>query len=454
MTAAKRKKERIQAPKGMKDVLPKELKYWDAVFRVMEDMLTRFGFEKIVVPVVEETDLYVRGVGEATDVVEKEMYNFKTPGKDNLSLRPEFTAGIARAYLQNGMESWPMPVKLYARGPLFRYERPQSGRYRMHHQLSCEVLGDADPAIDAQAIQLAIKILSKLGLDKLVIKINSIGCQECRKDYLKVLKNYYRGRAGRLCKVCKERYKKNVLRVLDCKEEKCKEIAASAPQVVDHLCEDCYKHFRQVLEILDELEYPYLLDPALVRGLDYYTRTVFEIYAEDDAALDLALCGGGRYDGLVEELGGNPTPGMGFGMGIERLILELKRIGYKPSEERKIRVFVVQLGEMGKKRAMKLFEELIDAGIKVGESLGRGSIKSQLKVADRKGADLALIIGQKEALDGTVIIRDMQSGVQETVDYLKVMAEVKKRLKKGGNKVKKLLKKRLGRRIFKKEKNK
>jgi len=425
-------KKPIQVPKGTFDILPDDQKYWKKVRSAVSDVAQSYGFGRIDTPMFEYSDLYMASVGEATDVVEKQMYSFKSKGGDMLSLRPEGTAGVARAYIENGMTNLPQPVKLYYTGPMFRYEQPQSGRFRQFHQFGLETIGDAEPVLDAQIIQACFYLLKCLGLKKMVVQLNSLGCRTCRTAYRRALVDYYRHRKNKICLDCRRRLKENPLRLLDCKEEKCQPIKAQAPNIVDYLCEECHKHFKMVLEYLDELEIPYFLNNTIVRGLDYYTKTVFEIFTEDEQGKTTpanSLGGGGRYDNLVAQLGGKPTPAVGAALGIERVIHQMQKDQVKVSAFVP-KVFLVQLGERGRKKGLKLFEKLSEAGIKIAESISRDSIKAQLKIADRLGAKFALILGQQEALDETVIIRDMATGVQETVPQGKVIDEVKKRLAK------------------------
>lgn len=422
-----KKIELMQSLRGMHDILPAEMKYWDFLLAKIKKVCENYGFSKIETPVLEQTDLYVRGVGKYTDIVEKEMYSFVTKGGDKISLRPEGTAGVVRSFIQEGMINLPRPVKLYYIGPMFRYERPQAGRYREHHQFGFEMLGEDDPVRDAESILLLSRVCDELGIKK-VININSVGCPECRKVYKKLLVEYYEDRYSKLCQDCKRRLKANPLRILDCKEEKCIAVASGAPQIIDHLCTACHNHFRSVLEFLDELELEYVLNPGLVRGLDYYTRTVFEIWTDSADARQGSLGGGGRYDNLVEELGGRPTACVGGALGLERIVLELQKKNIKIPEKGIVKLFVAQLGELGKKKSLKLFRDLEKINIKTGEGFGRGGLKAQLKAADDFGAEYALIIGQKEAIDNTVIIRDMRSGIQEIVDYGKIIKEIKKRI--------------------------
>lgn len=428
---SRRKATPIQAVKGMRDILPAEEFVWDYVLDKAGKLCKEFGFGKIEIPILEHSELYKRGVGQTTDVVEKEMFSFKTQGGDEVSLRPEGTAGVVRAYIENGMNKWSQPVKLYYEGPMFRYENPQMGRYREHHQFGFEILGDGSPAIDAQVIYLAWKIFQKMGIKNITIQANSIGCKECRPIYKNLLNDYYEMKINKLCLDCKRRLTRNPLRLLDCKEEKCMRVASSAPQIIDHLCEECHNHFKNALEFLDELELPYVLNSNLVRGLDYYTKTVFEIWSDgmDMESRQSSLGGGGRYDDLTKHLGGEYTPAVGFSFGIERVVEFLLKNGFNPEQRIEKEVFLVQLGNLARKKILKLFDELIDKNISVGESMGRNSVKSQLRIANKFSSKLALIVGQKEAIDNTVIIRDMGSGMQEIVKMEELADEVKKRLK-------------------------
>jgi len=429
---AKKRAKPIQLVKGMKDVLPPEQYIWEHIHQNAEKMCQDFGFGRIETPILESTDLFKRGVGSSTDIVEKEMFSFETQGNDQVSLRPEGTAGVVRSYIENGMSKWVQPVRLYYEGPMFRYDKPQQGRYRQFTQFGAEILGEDSPAIDAQVIYLAWKIFQKIGIKNVSIQINSIGCQSCRTKYKKLLTDYYDMKLNKLCVDCKRRLEKNPMRLLDCKEEKCMQVAAGAPQIIDNLCPECHDHFRSVLEYLDELEISYVLNSSLVRGLDYYTKTVFEIWAEgeDSESRQSALGGGGRYDGLVGLLGGEETPAVGFSFGMERVAEKVTKMNLDLESRIVKDVFLVQLGDLARRKVLKAFDKLIDTEITVGESLGRGSIKSQLRMANKVKAKLALIIGQKEALDNTVIVRDMKSGMQETVMMDDIVKEVERMLKK------------------------
>lgn len=419
----------LQAVKGMRDILPEEIRLMERVRAVFTGIAVAYGFEGIETPILEDTELFTRAIGKSTDVVRKQMYSFRTKGGDAVTLRPEGTAGVVRAYYENGMHNLPQPLKLWYWGPMFRYERQQAGRYREFHQFGAEIIGEMNAVLDAQAIQLFTTTLKELGLTAYTIELNSLGCKACRPAYRQALVNYFRPDARKLCPDCKRRLKESPLRIFECDKEKCKEICEKAPQTLDRLCEECHSHFKEVLEYLDEIELPYRLNAWLVRGLDYYTKTVFEIWPEDQPGN--ALGGGGRYDGLVEALGDKSVPAVGFSAGIERIIAELKRVGTPIARDPLVPiVFLAQLGELGRKKSLKLFEDLRKAGIRVIESFGRNSIKSQLKVANREETSIALIMGQKEAIDGTVIIRDMMTGNQEIVPLTKLIGELGKRFAK------------------------
>jgi len=415
----------------MNDVLPGVSKYWEKFLKISKETAAYYGFETIGTPVLESAELFKKGIGGATNIIEHEMYTLKTKGGDFLALRPELTAGVVRAYIENGFSSQPQPVKFFHWGPVFRHEAPQAGRYRQFNQADFDVIGEGDAVVDVQVIQLIYTILCEIGLKNLTIRINSIGDKSCWNKYRDEIKMYYRSKINRLCRNCKKRFKENPLRLLDCKEEDCVSLKESAPNSIDYLDKACHDHFKRILEFLDELGLPYVLDSYLVRGLDYYTRTVFEIVPEDATGSKITIASGGRYDYLASNLGGKPTPAMGGSIGIERVVNEMRRQEIKvTSLKPKSRVFLAQLGDLAKKKSLKLLGEFRKNNIHVSESFGRDSIKSQLRVADRLGSDLALIIGQKEALDNTLILREMQSGAQETIPLEKIIDEVKKRLKK------------------------
>lgn len=419
----------LQPPRGMRDILPGDQPYWSQIRRVVGREAQEYGYQQIDIPIIEYFNLFVRSIGEGTDIIDKEMYVFSTKGGDRVALRPEFTAGIARSYVQHGMNVLSKPVKLFSTGPVYRYDRPQEGRYREHWQANFDIFGEQDPILDAQLIQLANRVISSLGIKNIQFQINSIGCSQCRKEYNELLVAYLESKKQKLCQDCKRRLEKNPLRVLDCKEDKCFQVSASAPQSVDHLCDECRIHFKNLLEYLDELDLSYVINPRLVRGLDYYTKTVFEIWSGDNEGKKYSLGGGGRYDNLIENIGGEHTPAIGFALGLDRLVIEMKRVNAKSYKEPRPKIFLAQLGELAKKKSLRLFSELEKSGILVAESFGRGSLRSQLRVADRLDVEITLIIGQKEALDGTVIVKDMTSGTQETIVKEKLVNKVKKMLK-------------------------
>jgi histidyl-tRNA synthetase len=426
--AEQTKTKKISLPqlvRGMHDILPADWPWWNFVMSEVSDLAQTYSFARLETPALEKTALFTRAIGAATDVVEKEMYSFVDQANDHLSLRPEYTAGIARAFIEHGMQSWPQPVKIYSLGPLWRHERPQAGRYRQFWQFDFEILGDASATADCQLILVAAALFEGLHLP-VTVQINSVGCPVCRPTYKQALQDYYRTKRSVLCEDCKRRLQRNPLRLLDCKVEADKELAKQAPQLVDYLCEDCKNHFVKVLEYLDEVELAYQLNPYLVRGLDYYTRTVFEVWGADEGKS--ALAAGGRYDNLISELGGPVTPAVGFAGGMERVISELKMrqvgIPLPPPPD----LFLACLGETAKKKAIRLFEELRRQGIRAAESFTKDGLKSQLEIANRLKVKFTLVIGQKELTDGTIIVRDMENGIQEIVDFNKVVEEVQKRL--------------------------
>ncbi|MDO8513889.1 MAG: histidine--tRNA ligase [bacterium] len=420
-------------PRGTHDILPEDEKYWSFVDDILKKHCLAMGLNQITTPVIDFKSLFIRSVGTQSDIVKKEIYSVqrldtKTEDtkdkeeRDELVLRPEVTAQVARAYIQHGMQTWPQPVRLfYLRQPNFRYERPQAGRYRQHFQFGVESFGSDDPLTDAQLILLLWQVFQDIKLsDNIIFDINTIGCKKCRPDVKKQIVKYYKAHEEQLCDDCRERLKKNPLRVLDCKNPKCQEITLEAPQIIDSICPECQTHFRQILEILDELEIPYNLNPQLVRGLDYYTRTVFEAREETDEKRQSSLVGGGRYDDLVEELGGTPTPAVGFSFGYERIIEKLKEKEIEVPELLGPEVLLVQLGDKAKIKSLPLVAKLNRLGFRTTVIPGKESLRSQLRMADRLGCEIALIIGQREAFDNTIIFRKMKEGVQETIDIERI----------------------------------
>jgi len=414
----------------MHDILPAEQKYFQKIHKAVESISNFYSFEQIETPILENADLFYKGTGLDTDVVEKQMYTFRTKGGDSVALRPEWTPSIVRSYIEHGMQALPQPVKMWYYGPCFRYERPQAGRYREFHQFGFEVIGDKNPAIDSQVIQMAYDVLKEVQLKNLVVEVNCIGDAECRPRFKKNLMNYFKSRRSSLCPDCQRRLKTNPMRILDCKEEKCQRIRAQAPQIIDHLCESCHNHFKKVLEFLDEGEIPYSLNPYLVRGLDYYTNTVFEIFENtEEGKAQGALIGGGRYDTLVKMLGGRDTPACGVAGGVERIANTLKTREFKPLKTIEAKIFLAQLGDLAKKKSLKILEEFRRAKIQVSEALSKDSLKTQMRTANKLGIKYVLIFGQKEALDEEIVLRDMDSGNQETFKLSEVVEAMKNKLK-------------------------
>ena len=434
-----RSKDKYSRLRGMKDVLFDEYKYWDIVIKKATDLASIYSYRRIETPILERLDLYERATGKETDIVSKEMYSFVDKSGDKIAVRPEITPSLVRVYIEHGMFNLPQPVKMFSLGPVFRHEKPQSGRYRQHTQFDLEIFGEENPMADVQLILIAYNFFSSLQIN-VQIQINSIGCKECRAEYIKKLVEFYkeRGKRSKLCVDCKKRFLKNPLRLLDCKEETCMEVREDAPQIVDFLCDECKDHFVKVLEYLDEMDVPYNLNPFLVRGLDYYNRTVFEVWPQKDEEEDeasqarqSALGGGGRYDDLIEFMGGRPTPACGFGIGIERVVMKIKEKNIPIKEEDFI--FLAQLGDQSRRKMMKLFEEMHRSGFKVRQAFTKDSLKAQLEEANKIKARYTLILGQKELMDGTILIRDMESGTQEVVDYKKINSELLRRLNNENN---------------------
>lgn len=419
----------FQAVKGMHDILPADQPYWERIEGIVKELAREYGFSRLEPPILEFADLYNKTSGEGSDVVAKEMYTLKTKGGDLLALRPEYTPGIARAYMENNLSRLGQPQKLFAFGPVFRHDRPQLGRYREFTQINFETIaGPNDPLYDAETISVFTGLLAELKIKDTKLKVNSIGCRVCRPLYKKQLTSYYKNHDKELCSDCKERLATNPLRLLDCKEEECVELKAKAPNFLDKLCVTCTEHFKSVLEYLEEVGIGYELDNQLVRGLDYYDRTVFEIYAGGEEEKIGALVAGGRYDYLMEMIGGHLTPAVGAASGVERLIAVMKALAIAPPARAQKRVFLVHAGDQAKKKAFGLLAELRKQGVTVAESLSKESLSAQLKVADKERTGLALILGQKEIYEKSIIVRDLRSGLQEAVPQERVVEEIKKRL--------------------------
>jgi len=424
----------MQTVRGTSDILPEDQRYWNFIFNVINSSAEINGFEKIETPIIEYLGLFEKGTGETTEVVSKQMFEVKrlsnepSDDKEKQVLRPEITPGIVRAYLNHGMNQWPQPVQVFSIGPCFRYEKPQAGRYRQFWQGDFESFGTDDPATDARMISLAWGIIKDLRIRNVKLEINTIGCSNCRSQVLDSLTNYFSKKKAILCKDCLSRYNKNPLRILDCKKVNCQKATKDMIPMKDQVCEHCQDHFSQVIDFLKDSNVPYSISNNLVRGFDYYTRTIFEIGLKSDIKRQSTLLGGGRYDNLIETYGGRPTPAIGFGFGIERIINIIKRQKIKVEIAEKTQVFVAQLGEDAKRKALTILEWLKTEGISARAALSKNTLKSQLKMADKLKAEYAIIIGQREFLDGTAIIRSMNEGIQEVVDQEKLMDKLKEKL--------------------------
>lgn len=418
-----------KAPKGTVDIVPGESEKWQVVEDVFKSEAALNGFQEIRTPVFEHTELFLRGVGDTTDVVEKQMYTFEDKGGRSVTLRPEGTAGAVRAMLENGLYNAGYPVKLYYLTSCYRYEKPQAGRLRELHQFGVEMFGAAEPVADAQVIAMALSAFERLGLEDVGLQLNSIGCPECRKEYHKALKEYFTARKDQLCDTCLSRLERNPMRILDCKSPQCQEVAKGAPKITDYLCEDCRAHFQKVQEYLMALGIEFEIDPGLVRGLDYYTRTVFEFPSK---SLGFALGGGGRYDGLVEEVGGKPTPGLGFGLGLDRILMALEAQKVEFPQPVRCELYIASMGEQAQCKAFQLLNELHRCGIPADTDVcGRG-LKAQMKYAGKIGAKFTMVLGDNELESGRAELKNMETGEKKTVsitaedfinDYVTVSTE-------------------------------
>lgn len=415
-----------KAPRGTSDILPQEYIYWKYVAEKAASLCQLYGYQPLSTPIFEDAQVFTKTVAEGTDIVDKEMYIFEDKSGQRLALRAEGTAPVCRAYLEHGLFNLPQPVKLYYIGPAFRYERPQFGRYRQHHQFGFEALGEADPALDAEVIEMAQQFFYSLGLSRFSIQLNSIGCKLCRPCYLELLRRHYSSYIDRLCPDCKARLVKNPLRLLDCKKISCQEIAKTAPKITDYLCPECQLHFQSVQKYLETMSIPFHLNPRLVRGLDYYTRTVFEVEPREKGGQS-TLGGGGRYDDLIESLGGKPTPAVGFATGLERIILQLKKQKPDIPPLSKPDVFIAYLGEEAKIASLKIASELRRAGLAVIMATGDKSLRGQMRQANSLGIAHALILGEQEVSKRNVMLRDMTSGEQKTVPLAEIARILKPR---------------------------
>ena len=397
----------IQKPKGTKDILPDEVFKWQYIEEKVKKIFENTGMKEIRVPVFEHTELFSRGVGETTDVVQKEMYTFEDKGGRSITLRPEGTAGVVRSYIENGMASMPTPIKLWYEMAMYRYENVQKGRLREFRQIGTEILGTSSYLADVEAIMLGVRIFEELNIPNVKLNLNSIGCPECRKKYQDALREFIRPNLDKYCDTCKTRYEKNPMRILDCKEKRCKEMNQGAPIILDYLCDDCREHFENVKAMLTKLGVDYEIDAGIVRGLDYYTRTVFEFVSEDDG---LTVLGGGRYDGLVKEVGGQDTPAVGFAMGVERLLEVFDRYNKDLVKEKSMDLYIANIGEKANDFATKLVLELRNAGVFVEKDICERSLKAQFKYADKNNAKFVLTLGDDEVEAKKARIKNMQTG--------------------------------------------
>lgn len=431
MSEEKIKYETFQNPKGVHDVLPGDHEYHTYIKKVVRHRARQAGFKRITTPVLEYTEVFNRSIGLDSDIVSKEMYTFEDRKGRSLTMKPEGTAGVVRSYIQHGMNQWPQPVLLYYFEPHFRYDRPQKGRYRQFFQFGFEIIGESDPALDAQLIQLAAKIYEDLGImDVFSIQLNTIGTPECRKKYTQALEDFYVGKERSIPPEFRDLITKNPMRLLDKKDEDLQILAQLAPSMKDYLDKESLEFHEELLSYLDELDIEYVENTKLVRGLDYYSKTVFEFWDKNDGSQN-AVGGGGRYDGLVELMGGQATPAVGFAAGVERTIANMKREKIRVPSKDELHVFVAQLGREAKKKSLPLIEELREAGVKTMGALGKGSINIQLKIADKFDVPYTVLIGLTEVRDGTAIIRDMEKGIQETVNFDDVTKRIVELIGKG-----------------------
>jgi len=417
---------KIQSIRGVKDILPGDIEKWQWVEEIARNVFSKYGFKEIRLPIFENTKLFSKSIGETTDIVEKEMYTFTDRSGEQITLRPEGTASVVRAYIEHKMYNPPTVTKLYYMGPMFRYERPQAGRFRQFYQIGIEAMGTDNPTVDVEVMTLLIEFFRLLGLTGLELQINSLGCADCRPKYRETLKDAIRGHLDELCQNCNQRYERNPLRVLDCKVSRDREIARELPKTGDHLCESCRTNFDQVQTLLDITETPYSLNPLLVRGLDYYTRTTFEVVSTGLGAQN-AICGGGRYDSLVEEFEGPPTPCFGFALGMERLISVLP-FGSEINLESRPDIFVVSLGEEAKTPTFKIIHELRREGFTVDHDYADGSMKSQMRKANKSASRFSLIVGENEIKSGKYLLKNMETSSQSEIPAKDLVNAIKEQL--------------------------
>ncbi|WP_129597589.1 histidine--tRNA ligase [Anaerophilus nitritogenes] len=416
-----------KAPRGTKDVLPSEVYKWIYVENLFREVCDHFGYREIRTPIFEHTELFKRGVGETTDIVQKEMYSFEDNGKREITLKPEGTAPVVRAFIENKLYADTQPTKLFYSTPCFRYERPQAGRLRAFHQFGVEAFGSDHPSIDAEVIGIAMVFFERLGIKNLELRINSIGCPHCRKKYNDILKDYLKEKLPNLCNTCKDRYERNPMRIIDCKVESCKNELNNIPLMLDYLCDECKKDFEILKESLSAMKLDYVIDPSIVRGLDYYRKTAFEIISHNIGAQG-TVCGGGRYDGLVEELGGPHTPGIGFGMGIERLLLTLENNEIAIPSPKGLDIFIVSIGENAEKEAIKILQNLRREGISADKDYLSRSIKAQFKYANKCNASYTIVLGDDELNQDMVSLKNMNTSEQTTIKLSNLLEELENRL--------------------------
>lgn len=422
----------LQTPKGMHDILPKEYAFYKAVYDKAEEIANYYGFMHITTPHLEKTELFSASLGNTSDIVEKQMYTLKTRGGDKLVLRPEGTAPIMRSYIENGIHAWPQPVMFQYSGSFFRHEKPQKGRFREFQQFGLEIIAEEKPVAEAIIIKVLSLILEELNIRPIIVHVNSLGDKECRGLYRKELIAYYRKKINQVCKNCKKRYERNPLRLLDCKEEKCIEIKGGAPQMLDYLCSNCKQHFKEVLEFMDSGDIPYFLNAHLVRGLDYYSRTVFEIFEErpeyqneNNNGSSLALAAGGRYDYLAHALSNKNLAAAGGALGVDRIVQLMMEREITIKAVKTPKIFFIQLGTAAKYKSLKIIEMFRKAHIPIMQSISKDTLKSQLRIASKLNMAYALILGQKEALENSIIVKDMDSGTQDTIAIEKVVEYIK-----------------------------
>ena len=416
-------------PRGTNDFLPGESEKWQYIEQLCRQVCAEYGYREIRLPIFEHTEVYLRSVGETSDIVEKEMYSFEDKGLTHVTLRPEGTAGTVRAFLENRLYADPQPTKLYYMGPMFRYDKPQAGRYRQFNQFGIEVFGADHATIDAEVITLAVEIFKRLGLTGLSVKINTVGCADCRPKHMEELKTYFRQHEDKLCETCRDRLERNPLRILDCKEDGCKAVAKGAPTTIEAACDNCSTHFNQLLGYLDAVGISYEIDTNLVRGLDYYVRTAFEVVINSVGSAQNALCGGGRYNGMVEQFGGDDMPGIGYAMGMERLLLTLKEQGIELPVGNHPDVYIAPLGDAAQKEAFVLTQALRSRNIYTEKDYLGKSLKAQMKAADRFQVKYCVIIGDSELEKGIAVVREMATGEQHEIALSQLVEDLEGRLK-------------------------